>query len=185
MIALAALSPVMGLFGDPRELTRALGYWGALAAAGGTAGVFLGGAITEWPSWRWVFLINVPLGALALAFSPLLPRRGIARRGSVDYAGALAVTGALILAVYAIVTVDEERRSWRAVLSMSRAGSTTLQASCYVLLQHDPQPIVEVNPAVPVRRCLARRGAPRAASDSACTCAQGRRAMLPGRGAGR
>jgi MFS family permease len=61
LIAPAALSMVMGLFAArPNELRKALGFWGASAAAGGTAGVFLGGVITEWLSWRWTFLVNVP-----------------------------------------------------------------------------------------------------------------------------
>jgi MFS family permease len=51
----------------PPSCASALGFWGASAAAGGTAGVFLGGVITEWLSWRWTFLVNVPVGALVLA----------------------------------------------------------------------------------------------------------------------
>jgi MFS family permease len=86
---------VIGLFGrNPHELGKALGIWGAAAAAGGTAGVFLGGAITEWLSWRWVFLMNVPLGLGVLAFTPKLLRRGEVSRGGVDWPGALSITGA-------------------------------------------------------------------------------------------
>lgn len=62
LIAPAALTLVLSKFSDPKELNKALGYWGASAAAGGSAGVFLGGAITEWLSWHWVFLINIPVG---------------------------------------------------------------------------------------------------------------------------
>jgi EmrB/QacA subfamily drug resistance transporter len=108
LIAPAALSMVMALFAArPAELRKALGFWGASAAAGGTAGVFLGGVITEWLSWRWTFLINVPVGALVLlAMNAWLPR-GERRRGSVDVAGSLTVTSALGLAVYTIVTANE------------------------------------------------------------------------------
>jgi MFS family permease len=50
----------MTLFGhDPRELTKAFAVYGAAAPAGGTAGVFLGGVITEWISWPWVFYVNI------------------------------------------------------------------------------------------------------------------------------
>lgn len=63
LIAPAALALLMGLFGhEPRELTRAFAVYGAAAPAGGTAGVFLGGVLTEWVDWRWVFLVNVPVG---------------------------------------------------------------------------------------------------------------------------
>ncbi len=107
LIAPAALSLVMGLFAaNPPELGKALGFWGASAAAGGTAGVFLGGVITQWLSWRWTFLVNVPLALLVLLAAPLLLRPGLVRRGAVDVAGALTVTAALVLAVYAIVTAN-------------------------------------------------------------------------------
>ncbi|WP_028776036.1 MFS transporter [Shimazuella kribbensis] len=106
-IAPAALTILMHLFGgQPKELTKALGVWGASAAAGGTAGVFFGGVITEWLSWNWVFLINIPIGIFALIFSMMVFPIGTRRKGSVDIAGALAITAALIIAVYAIVSAE-------------------------------------------------------------------------------
>lgn len=108
LIAPAALSMVMGLFSArPQELRKALGFWGASAAAGGTAGVFLGGVITQWLSWRWTFLINVPIGLLVLMATPAWLPRGQRRRGAVDVLGAISVTSALALTVYAIVTANE------------------------------------------------------------------------------
>ena len=107
LVAPAALSMVMQLFAArPPELRRALGFWGASAAAGGTAGVFLGGVITQWLSWRWTFLVNVPVGIAVLsAMSRTLPR-GARQPGSVDVAGSLTITAAVGLAVYAIVTAS-------------------------------------------------------------------------------
>ncbi|GAA1581614.1 hypothetical protein GCM10009789_39240 [Kribbella sancticallisti] len=97
------------LFGsDPRELTKALALYGAAAPAGGTAGVFLGGVITEYVSWPWVFYINIPIAAIALAAAPaLMPAGGLGARGAVDVVGALTVTGGLGAAVYAIVRAPE------------------------------------------------------------------------------
>lgn len=107
LIAPSALTILMTLFGgNGRELGKAFGFWGAAAAAGGTAGVFLGGVITEWMSWPWTFLINVPLGILVLLVSPLVLRYRAPLVGRVDWLGALLVTGALVLAVYAIVTTE-------------------------------------------------------------------------------
>jgi EmrB/QacA subfamily drug resistance transporter len=107
LIAPAALSMVMNLFAArPPELRKALGFWGASAAAGGTAGVFLGGVITEWLSWRWTFLINVPVGVLVLMATTAWLPRGHRQTGRVDLAGALLVTSALALAVYSIVTAN-------------------------------------------------------------------------------
>lgn len=133
LIAPAALSMLMGLFAArPVELRKALGFWGASAAAGGTAGVFLGGVITEWLSWRWTFLINVPVGVLVLfATNAWLPR-GSRQRGKVDAAGALAVTSALGLAVYSIVTANEPGSGWRTAILL--AVSVALFAA-FVLLQ--------------------------------------------------
>jgi EmrB/QacA subfamily drug resistance transporter len=113
LIAPSALTIVMMLFsGNPKELGKALGFWGASAAAGGSAGVFLGGVITEWLSWQWTFLINVPVGILALAIAPSLLNKGIRREGSIDISGSISVTAALVLVVYGIVTA--EHNGWGA-----------------------------------------------------------------------
>jgi len=108
LIAPAALTLLMTLFShDAKELTKALALYGAAAPAGGTAGVFLGGALTEWVDWRWVFFVNIPVGLVVLAASrsllPALP----ARRGSLDLGGALSVTAALSLLVYTIVRAPD------------------------------------------------------------------------------
>ncbi|MFG2100957.1 MFS transporter [Micromonospora echinaurantiaca] len=108
LIAPSALTLLMMLFGaEPRELTRALALYGAAAPAGGTAGVFLGGVITEYVSWPWVFYINIPIALLAVLAAPALMPAGGARRGSLDVAGALTVTAGLGGAVYAIVRAPE------------------------------------------------------------------------------
>ncbi|KKO61042.1 putative MFS-type transporter EfpA [Janthinobacterium sp. KBS0711] len=107
LIAPSALTIVMRLFGhDGAELGKAFGFWGAAAAAGGSAGVFLGGVITEWMTWPWTFLINVPLGLLVLALIPAVLRKSPRSIGAVDWFGAISVTGALVSLVYAIVTIE-------------------------------------------------------------------------------
>ncbi|MEU5941071.1 MFS transporter [Micromonospora sp. NPDC047548] len=108
LIAPSALTLLMMLFGaEPRELTRALALYGAAAPAGGTAGVFLGGVITEYISWPWVFYINIPIALLALVATPSLMPAGGTRRGSLDVIGALTVTVGLGAAVYGIVRAPE------------------------------------------------------------------------------
>jgi EmrB/QacA subfamily drug resistance transporter len=107
-IAPSALAIIMTLFSNNKiEMNKAMGIWGAAAPAGGTAGVFLGGIITAWVDWTWVFLINVPIGIAVLALAPKLLPKGAIQKGRVDYAGAITVTGALVLLVYAIVTANE------------------------------------------------------------------------------
>ncbi|TYK51254.1 MFS transporter [Actinomadura decatromicini] len=109
LIAPAALTLLMMLFGsEPRELTKALSLYGAAAPAGGTAGVFLGGVITEYVSWPWVFYVNIPIAVLALAAAPALMPGGSGRaRGSVDVVGALTSTAGLGAIVFAVVRAPE------------------------------------------------------------------------------
>ncbi|MBO9636309.1 MAG: MFS transporter, partial [Chitinophagaceae bacterium] len=71
LIAPASMTLLMTTFTAPKELGKAFGFWGAAAAAGGSAGVFLGGVITEWMSWPWIFYINIPAGILVMAMSPV------------------------------------------------------------------------------------------------------------------
>ncbi|MEC5143027.1 MFS transporter [Chitinophaga sp. 212800010-3] len=106
LIAPSALTLLLAKFTDPKELNKALGFWGASAAAGGSAGVFLGGAITQWLSWHWVFLINIPIGLVVLFLSPSLLFKGKCRKGSIDLGGAILATAAFVLMVYAIVAAE-------------------------------------------------------------------------------
>jgi EmrB/QacA subfamily drug resistance transporter len=109
LIAPSALTLLMMLFGaNPKELTKAFAIYGAAAPAGGTAGVFLGGVITEWISWPWVFYINIPIALLVLAVTPGLMPGAPARRGSIDLAGALTATAGLAVTVFGVVRAPEE-----------------------------------------------------------------------------
>ncbi|WP_328996214.1 MFS transporter [Kribbella sp. NBC_01245] len=108
LIAPSALTLLMMLFGaEPKELTKALALYGAAAPAGGTAGVFLGGVITEYASWPWVFYLNVPIAIAVLLATPALMPAVASRRGSIDLVGALTATGGIGAAVYAIVRAPE------------------------------------------------------------------------------
>ncbi|WP_454195732.1 MFS transporter [Nocardia sp. Marseille-Q1738] len=125
LIAPSALTLLMMLFGSsPQELTKALAVYGAAAPAGGTAGVFLGGVITEYISWPWVFYINIPIAILALIAVPALMPAAPARSGSVDLLGSVTVTAGLAAAVYAIVQAPEigwaSGRTW-GVLAVAAA----------------------------------------------------------------
>ncbi|MFF8771992.1 MFS transporter [Kitasatospora sp. NPDC015120] len=108
LIAPAALTLLISLFGArPQELGKALALYGAAAPAGGTAGVFLGGVITQYLSWEWVFYVNIPVAVGVLLATPGVMPAAPARRGSVDWLGALTVTAGLAVAVYAIVRAPE------------------------------------------------------------------------------
>src|SRR5580693_381730 len=100
----AALSIVMNMFGEGAERNKALGAWGGIGATAATAGLLAGGLLTQYAGWRYIFFLNVPIGAAAL----LLARRVVpesrlhSTRRRYDPLGAVTVTGALVLLVYAI-----------------------------------------------------------------------------------
>jgi EmrB/QacA subfamily drug resistance transporter len=106
LIAPAAMTLLMTTFTDSKELGKAFGFWGASAAAGGSAGVFLGGVITEWMDWRWVFYINIPIGVIVLSLCKSYLTAGSKRSGRIDWIGALLATASLIILVYAIVSAE-------------------------------------------------------------------------------
>lgn len=133
LIAPAALTLVLSKFTDPKELNKALGFWGASAAAGGSAGVFLGGAITEWLSWHWLFLINIPVGLAVLFFSQRLLFKGTTRKGKVDIVGAILATAALILMVYAIISA--ENAGWISIQTIGLLSLSLLLFIIFIVIQ--------------------------------------------------
>ncbi|MFD2079645.1 drug resistance transporter, EmrB/QacA subfamily [Actinopolymorpha cephalotaxi] len=134
LIAPSALTLLFMLFGsDPKELTRALALYGAAAPAGGTAGVFLGGVLTQYASWPWVFFVNVPVALLALFGSRALMPAGGGRGGSVDVVGAVTVTAGLALAVYGIVRAPEV--GWFSGSTLGLLGAALLLLVTFVVVQ--------------------------------------------------
>ena len=133
LIAPSAMSILMSLFTIPSERNKAMGFWGAAAPAGGTAGVFLGGIITAYVDWSWVFLINVPIGIAVLALTWTLIPRGTRQKGRVDYLGAVSITGALILLVYAIVTANDA--GWTSVQTVSLLSTSAALLGAFTIIQ--------------------------------------------------
>src|SRR5262249_26777454 len=101
----SALSIITPPFGGGAEPDKAPGVWGALGGTGATTAWLIGGPIVEGLGWQWIFFINIPVGLAALALSPAVLResRATLAKRSYDPAGALTITGALVLLVYAIV----------------------------------------------------------------------------------
>ena len=127
----------MMLFGNnPKELTKAFAIYGAAAPAGGTAGVFLGGVITEWVSWPWVFYVNIPIALLVLALIPSLMPSVPARRGSIDIAGATTATAGLALTVFGIVRAPEE--GWGSSATLLAIGGGLALLAAFVAIQSGP-----------------------------------------------
>jgi EmrB/QacA subfamily drug resistance transporter len=128
VVSAVALSLMMTLFTEPAERAKAMGIFGFVASAGGSIGVLLGGVLTDALSWHWIFLVNVPVGALVLALTlklvPVSP--GLAAERRLDIAGAVTITAALMLAVYAIVNGNQAGWTSAQTLGLLGAGAALL-----------------------------------------------------------
>jgi EmrB/QacA subfamily drug resistance transporter len=125
MLSPAALSIITTTYRGAQR-TTALSAWGAIGAGGAAAGVLLGGMLTSWLSWEWVFFINVPIGlltaALALRIVPATKVAAGSLRG-LDLPGALTVVSGLVILVYAIEgAASHGWASTRTLLLLALAG---------------------------------------------------------------
>jgi EmrB/QacA subfamily drug resistance transporter len=139
----SALSIISTTFPEGSERNRALGIWGLVGAVGATAAWLIGGPLVEGPGWEWIFFINVPVGLAALVLSRVLLResRAAVTRRSYDPAGALTITGALVLLVYALVEApDAGWGSLRTILLL--AGSAALFAAFVLIESRHRAPLV-------------------------------------------
>src|ERR1700694_2429079 len=106
LVSPAALSILLTTFAEGTERNRALAVWGAIAGAGGALGLLLGGVLVQALSWRWVFFINVPIGAVVLALAPrILPesRSESATQGGYDAQGAVTITLGTMALVFTLI----------------------------------------------------------------------------------
>ena len=98
----AALSLLTVAFTEPKERARAFGVYGGIAGGGAAIGLILGGALTQYASWRWTLLINVPIAIVAaIAAARFVTESRSPVRHGYDIPGAVTVTGGLLALVYA------------------------------------------------------------------------------------
>ena len=143
VVSAVALSLIMILFTEPAERAKAMGIFGFVLSGGGSAGVLLGGVLTDALAWNWIFLVNIPIGAVVffLSFRLLPGAAGHAARQRLDVAGAVTVTAALMLAVYAIVNGNEAGWGSGQTLGLL-AGAGALLALFLVIEARHPSPLV-------------------------------------------
>jgi EmrB/QacA subfamily drug resistance transporter len=127
----------------PRERGRYQGLFTAVFAASSVAGPLLGGFITDALSWRWIFYINLPVGALALGLLTVsLQRPHPVVHHSIDFAGAALVVGGTV-ATLLVLTLDTSREAWSRPATWIEAALAVL---CLVLLvireRHAAEPIL-------------------------------------------
>jgi MFS family permease len=147
LVSPAALSIILTTFKEGTERNRALAVWGAIAGAGGAVGLLLGGVIVEVLSWRWVFFINVPIGAVVLALAPrIVPesRSEEAAEGGYDAEGAVTITLGTIALVFTLIKAD----SWGWTSGRTLAGFAIAVAllAAFVLIERRQR-----DPLIPLR----------------------------------
>jgi EmrB/QacA subfamily drug resistance transporter len=128
LVSPAALSILTTTFAEGRERNRALGIWGAVSGSGAAAGVLLGGALTSAFSWSWIFFVNVPVGLLVLVISPFLlrERRADLADRHFDVSGAAAITGGLMLLVYALTRATTQGWSSGSTIALFAASAVLI-----------------------------------------------------------
>src|SRR4051794_29347584 len=136
LLAPAALSLLMTTFAEGRDRNRALGFSGAAWGGGAAAGVLLGGVITSYLGWSWIFFVNVPVGLAAIALAPVLLRESradhLAHR-HFDLAGAASVTSGLMLLVYALTRATTD--GWSSPVTIGLLGAATALIAAFVAIE--------------------------------------------------
>jgi EmrB/QacA subfamily drug resistance transporter len=135
LFAPAGLSLLMTAYREGRERNLALGIWGAASGSGAAVGVLLGGILTSYLSWPWIFYINLPVG---IALIVLVPRFIAEARGELatrhfDVAGATTITAALMLLVYALTRATQE--GWGTPTTVTLLVASATLAAAFVAIE--------------------------------------------------
>ncbi|HEY0824583.1 MAG TPA: MFS transporter [Ramlibacter sp.] len=142
VVSAVGLSLIMTMFTDPTERARAMGVYGFVCAGGGSVGVLLGGVLTTLLDWRWIFLVNLPIGVgVALLCRALIAPGGRDRKRALDWAGATLVTLALLLAVYAVVNANEA--GWTSARTLGLLAASLVLGGVFIAVEaRIAQPLV-------------------------------------------
>jgi EmrB/QacA subfamily drug resistance transporter len=135
IISPAALSIVTTTFRDGAERNKALGAWGAVAGAGGAAGVLLGGILTDGLGWQWVLWVNVPVALVVASLAPgfIAESRSESANRHFDGLGAVSVTMGLSALVYAIV--DATDAGWGSLRTLGMIGIAAVLLAAFVAIE--------------------------------------------------
>jgi EmrB/QacA subfamily drug resistance transporter len=135
IISPSALSIITTTFNDGAERNKALGAWGAVAGAGGAAGVLFGGILTDGLGWEWVLWINVPVALIVAALAPgvIAESRSESATRHFDAAGAVSVTAGLSVLVYAIV--DATNAGWGSAQTLGLLALSATLITAFVAIE--------------------------------------------------
>src|SRR5262249_4139824 len=135
LISPAALSVIATTFKEGAERARALAVWAAIAIGGAAVGLVLGGVLTQYFSWPWIFFVNVPVGIVVFVLSMrLIPEsRDALEERSYDLAGAVTVTSGLMALVYAIV--DAQSAGWGSAKTLLFFAAAVVLLAAFVIVE--------------------------------------------------
>jgi EmrB/QacA subfamily drug resistance transporter len=143
LLAPAALALLMTTFAEGRERNLALGVYGAASGSGAAVGVLLGGVLTSYLSWSWIFFVNVPVGVVAAIIAPALLRESRAALGHrhFDLGGAVTATSGLMLLVYALTRATSD--GWSAPSTVGLLGGAIALIGLFLAVEsRSPWPLL-------------------------------------------
>jgi EmrB/QacA subfamily drug resistance transporter len=145
LLAPAGLSLIITIFKEGAERNKAFGVFSMVAAGGGAVGLVVGGILTQYVDWRWIFFINVPLSALIIAAAlKYLPASSPVTKQRVDYVGGLAITGSLMALVYALAQAAEA--GWTASITITSFIVAAALMAAFILNELNvKQPLIKLS----------------------------------------
>ncbi|HEX6326927.1 MAG TPA: MFS transporter [Jiangellaceae bacterium] len=134
LLAPAALSLLAVMFTDPKERAKAFGIFGAIAGGGAAIGLTLGGLLTEYLDWRWVFYVNIPIAVIAVLGGMIEIREPAGRnRSPLDIPGVLLGTLGLVALVYGFTRAESD--GWTDGLTLTMFAATVVLLTAFVLVE--------------------------------------------------
>jgi EmrB/QacA subfamily drug resistance transporter len=139
-----ALSLIAINFAEGSERNRAMGVYSAMSGAGGALGLLLGGILTSYVSWRWIFFVNVPIGALGLILAPRVLVESQPNRGRLDTPGAVTATAGMLSLVYGLTNASTH--SWSSLGTVvPLVGAVVLLAAFVVIESRTAAPLMPLS----------------------------------------
>jgi len=147
LLAPAALSLITVTFTEPKERAKAFGVFGAVSGGGAAIGLILGGALTEYASWRWCLGVNVPIAiGAALAAIPIVHESKAHGDTSYDIPGAILATLGLVSLVYGFTEAAKRDVGWTATSTVFfLTAAAVLLAAFFVLESRRPNPMLPLH----------------------------------------
>jgi EmrB/QacA subfamily drug resistance transporter len=139
-----ALSLIATNFPEGKERNRATGVYAAMSGGGGALGLLLGGILTTYVSWRWIFFINVPIAAIVLFLAPRALHESSTTSGRLDVPGAVTVTGGMLSLVYGLSNASSH--SWSSTSTIFFLGAAVVLLVAFGFIeQHSSEPLMPLS----------------------------------------